>query len=400
MEPVIRSIQPEETEEFNSVVRLAFGMPSEFKLNVDTELTLCAFVDGKLATTYAAWPMEMYFNGNLTPVTGITWVSTHPLYRRQNGLRRVTEAHYKKLHDSGGPSIAVLQASLAAIYQRYGYAAVSTKNIYSIEPQYIRFVFSPIIPGHLREATEKDIDSMVDIYNRYALSKTGYLKRGRGMATGAGNFTVLNTRPPAIQMKLIYSENGRDLGYVIYNNSRDTSVDPLGQRLAISDIAYLTPSAYQAIWKYFSKMDIITRLEWGRAPTDDPLLHLLQEPRKLNCTSADGLLGRIVDVERAMPQRIYNDEGRITFEIMDDICDWNRGPWQLEVTQSGNKIQRTTLSPQITMPVSTLAMLFFGQINASQAAAMGRLEVNHPDKLKLWDSIMRTTYRPACADAF
>jgi predicted acetyltransferase len=401
MELEIRSIQPSEAEEFNVVARLGFGLPPDFKVKLDPDWTLCAFVDGRLATTYAAWPLEMYFSGAIIPVGGITWVSTHPLYRRHNCLRQVTETHFKRLHETGGPAIIALQASLAAIYQRYGYAVVSTKNSYSIEPQYLRWVSTQSSDGQLREASEADIDSMVAIYNRFAEPRVGFLKRGPQMQNAPGNFSVLMVMPPALPVKIIYRESGQDLGYAIYSSLRDTSGgNPLGQRIVISDIAYLSPAAYHAIWSYFSHMDIINRIDWGKAPQDDPLPHLLQEPRKLNLTAADGLLGRLVDVERALPQRPYSDPGLLTFDVIDELCPWNQGSWSMEVSPAGNEIKHYTGKTQLTLPVSTLAMLFFGQINATQAAAMGRLEVNQLDKLALWDKIWRTAYRPACADVF
>ena len=52
------------------------------------------------------------------------------------------------------------------------------------------------------------------------------------------------------------------------------------------------------------------------------------------------------------------------------------------------------------MPVSTLAMLMFGQVSASEAARMARLGVGDDNALPLWDKVMRTRYRPACADDF
>ena len=80
MEPIVRPVKASEMEDFSVVARLGFGMPAEFKVNLDPEWTMCAFIDGQLATSYAAWPLEMYFEGATIPVGGITWVSTHPLF--------------------------------------------------------------------------------------------------------------------------------------------------------------------------------------------------------------------------------------------------------------------------------------------------------------------------------
>jgi len=148
-------------------------------------------------------------------------------------------------------------------------------------------------------------------------------------------------------------------------------------------------------------MDIIGSIMWGRVPSDDPLPHLLLEPRMLRVTSSDGILGRIVDVEQALPMRRYDEEGILTFEIIDDdLCPWNCSRWRLETSADKSSVSRTTEEPQLVMPISTLAMLLFGQISATEAARMGRLAVRKASTLLLWDRIMSTRYRTACADMF
>jgi predicted acetyltransferase len=402
MDYEIRPAAAAEMEDFVRCVRTGFGLPAEFKLDLDPAWTLCAFSQGHLATSYAAWPLTMYLEGATVPVAGITMVATLPVYRRRNFLRKVTEAHFRRLHEEGGPSISALFASMAAIYQRYGYAAVSTRNGYSVEPQHLRFTLPLPESGEFQEAGEADQRTMLDLYHRFASGKTGYLRRGEGMLVAPGHpMSVLHSMPPALPaIKLIYRQAGEPQGYLIYSQVRDPSINPMGQRISVMDLVWLTPSAYQAIWGLLSRMDLVSRIDWLRAPPDDPLPHLLLEPRKLNATSADGLLARIVDVERALPQRRYTGEAELTFSLLDSVCPWNQGPWKLSVSPHGNRIVRTTEEAQLKMPVSTLAMLFFGQITATQAAAMGRLDEGVPGSLAVWDVVMKTASRPFCADSF
>jgi predicted acetyltransferase len=171
-------------------------------------------------------------------------------------------------------------------------------------------------------------------------------------------------------------------------------------QIHIRDLAWLTPSAYQAIWSYFSRIRLAELILWDMVPPDDPLPHLLLEPRMLNLASGDGLLARIVDLDKAMIQRPYCSEGELIFEIYDDLCPWNANRWRLETSGAQSAIQVTTKDPEVAMPISTLAMLLFGQISASQAARMGRLEVNKKTALVKWDALLRTKYRPFCADFF
>ena len=61
---------------------------------------------------------------------------------------------------------------------------------------------------------------------------------------------------------------------------------------------------------------------------------------------------------------------------------------------------RTKETPQLVMPVSTLAMLVFGQISPGEAARMARLDVLDDGALPLWDRAMSTAHRPFCPDIF
>jgi predicted acetyltransferase len=120
----------------------------------------------------------------------------------------------------------------------------------------------------------------------------------------------------------------------------------------------------------------------------------------LHITAQDGILGRIVDIERAFLKLRFNDEGTLTFEVIDELCPWNRGKWRLETSSTGTSIHRTRKDTQLVMPVSTLAMLVFGQVSATEAARMERLEVKDKSALLVWDRVMHTKYRPFCADLF
>ena len=147
-------------------------------------------------------------------------------------------------------------------------------------------------------------------------------------------------------------------------------------------------------------MDILEEVKWGQVPIDDPLRHLLKEPRMLDMKSTDGVYGRIVDVAKAMDKRGYDREGKLIFRITDDLCKWNQGTWILETSPDGATITPSSETPQLEMPASTLSLLYFGQVSATEAARMGRLNVNDPNSLPVWDQVMSTRYKPACADGF
>ena len=395
----IRAVESQEMAEFLRISGLSLGRSQGTLDALRPEWTLAGFENGKLASTYGAWPLTMRFNGGGLPVAGVTAVSTHPLYRRRGHIRALTSAHFQLLHQQGERPIAVLNASMAAIYHRYDYAVVSTQHAYNVEPQYLQFPRPTPVHGDFREANEEDFPLLVDLYRRFREERTCYVHRGRAM-WDAG---VLAPAPPGGHLvTLIYQQDGEPQGYVIYCMESIQGGTPgfARQRITVRDLIWLTPGAYQAIWNHFQPMDLVDSISWGRIPVDDPLPHLLLEPRRLHLTSRDGVMARIVDLETALPQRRYAVQGSLKFEVRDELCPWNAGRWKLETSGAETAVARTDQSPQFVVSVSTLAMLVFGQISASEASRMGLLEALDDKALALADTLFRTAYRPACADIF
>lgn len=384
--------------EFARIVALSLALdPHSFEM-LRPEWTLCAFEDGRLATCYAAWPFTMRLNGAPAPVAGVTTVSTLPQVRRRGHLRAIMDADFNRMHESGGPAIAILYASLAAIYQRFGYGIVSTHHAYRVEPRYLGFSHPGAARGALRELTRDDSALLNDMYRQFRDPRNGYLHRSRALWAAAPL-----ADPPAGQTLsiLLYEEDEEPQGYVIYTSGQGEFASP-GPNLSLTvrDIVWQTPAAYRAIWEHLGRFDLVREIVWPSVPPDDPLPHLLLEPRMLRDTARDGILARIVDLPRALTARPYAAPAALTFELRDEMCPWNAGRWRLETGGAESDVRRVTEEPQLTMPAQTLSMLLFGQISATEAARMGRLDAHEPETLAQWDAAMRTAYRPYCPDQF
>ena len=399
----IRPLTQEEMPQFHSNLSIGFSnnprqvdpdQQREFK----PEWTLCAFDDGELATTYAAFPFTLYMNGATAPAAGVSAVSTLPWQRRRGHLRRIMETDFTRMHEAGGPALAILYASMAAIYQRFGYGIVSTHLRYTVEPRHIEFTAPGRIPGRMRTFTREDLSSVEPVYDAFASLRTGYLKRGEHewqfMTIGYGE------RKPLL---VTYEEDGQTLGYLVYwAENRQREAFELGGTVVayVGDFIWQTPTAYHALWDYLRRIDLAKQINCFRMPIDDPAPHLFLEPRMLYALQTDGLLARIVDVEQALTQRGYDGDGRVTFSVEDELAPWNAGRWELEVGEGQARMRRTNREPELTMPVGTLAPIMFGHLTASQLARMGRLTANEPNALRRWDSLFGTAFPPACGNGF
>jgi predicted acetyltransferase len=396
----IRLAKQEEMADFRRVASTALLDKETSFEAMKPEWTLCAFEDNKMATTFGAWPLKMRFNGKEAQVSGVTCVGTLPFYRRHGHLRKIMTQHFQNLHETGKQSLAILFASMAAIYQRFGYGIVSHQIGYNVEPRYIEYSYSGKYEGTLRELddSETDFQIMAELYRKFRPDGTGYLKRSRSTwAHGVlAPVTVANQR----LIKATYENGGVPQGYVIYVTMPQPGF-PSANRLFIRDLVWLNIDAYRTIWAHFANMDLFSNILWMRAPSDDPLPYMLLEPRRLQATLRDGLLARVIDVDKAFTSRKYQEESELIFEVVnDELCPWNQGRWLLETSPEGSNIRCTKKSPQLVVPISTLAMLLFGHISATEAAKMGRLEVVKEKALYEYDRVMRTLYAPACADGF
>ena len=208
----IRAITDKELEEFTNVAATALGVRAETPWNVPPEHTLCAFEDGKIATTYRAWPYTMYFNGTDAPVAGVAAVGTLPIYRRRGYLRQITAAHFQRMYEEGERSIAILYPSQAAIYRRYGYAMVTRQYTWQIQPRSIQFAEPVPVTGTFRVVADDEVELLEQIYDGFCRERTGCLHRDREH----WQTRVLSEPPEGVFSKVVYQEDDRSLGYVLY----------------------------------------------------------------------------------------------------------------------------------------------------------------------------------------
>ena len=411
----IRPYRQEEAQAFNRVPQIVFGNytgretpPDETGAGIRPEWSMCAFEDGVLATTYGAWPMIIRVNGGKVPMAGVTVVGTLPWFRRRGHLRKIMETDFARRYEQRMEPIAGLLASIAAIYQRYGYAVCSTAVRYTIDPKYINFTpGTPRAEGTWREATKDELPLLDRMYREFSRGRNGYLHRAPAIWSGQVlGMSDQGANPAGFGPSLlaVYEENGEPKGYVSFaaHFLEDAPVDRAGpgQRVVVRDYVYLNFTAYRAMWDMLKTFDLANRIWINSAPTDDPAPHVMLDSRELYATHRDHLLCRILDVERAMPLRPYGAEGKVVFELRDEMCPWNAGRWALEAGPEGSIITRTKESPQLTLDVSSLVQMLFGQVAPSREVRYARADAAPDAPLALWDAMFRTEYAPFCPDWF
>ena len=400
----IRSCRdPEELKQYQYNVNYVFASvpsPEDDMATPAPDWTTCAWVDDKMATTLATLPFTVRLNGAPVKMGGVTAVGTLPNYRRQGLLRQVmTEAlHLMKERDQ---SLAILWASMGAIYQRFGYGLSTSSNSYTVDPRFAQFQGGASAPGSI-ELLEKE--------DAFPLIKQNYIQWVADRNLGIHRSTVLwnvGTLRPEKKDHPVYcaiyrNTDGEVRGHAVYQtaegNFSDTGPD---QVMTVRDFIVRDMEAYRGLWDYLKAHDLVRRIDFHGMAEDDPAPELLLEPRMLNRKTQDGIWMRVVDAEKALAQRPYGARGELTIGIEDDdICPWNVGSFMLETDGPSASARKVERSPDITVSPNVLASLISGYRSATHFARAGKLSVSNPEALKTADSIFRSEYAPYCPNGF
>src|SRR5919199_2599006 len=93
---------------------------ARFSSTLVRERFYAAYDDGAPVGTAADFPFRLTVPGGEVAAGGVTWVAVLPTHRRQGVLTQLMRRELEDLHERGEP-LAVLWASEAAIYGRFGY---------------------------------------------------------------------------------------------------------------------------------------------------------------------------------------------------------------------------------------------------------------------------------------
>ena len=138
-ELTFRSPRPDELHAYMAPLYLAFGeVPSSEQLEAERgvmefDRSVGALDGNEWVATAGAYSMRLTVPGGEVAVSAITGVGVRPDFRRQGLLRQMMDWLFDDARKHEEP-VAVLLASEAAIYQRFGFGQASMASSFSFDP--------------------------------------------------------------------------------------------------------------------------------------------------------------------------------------------------------------------------------------------------------------------------
>jgi predicted acetyltransferase len=400
----LRPITPDEFAKFAYADSLAFGRPIEdgeiarFAKTAELDRMLVAVDGDDFVATGGVLSFDMTVPGGSLPAAAVTWISVRPTHTRQGILTSLMTRQFKDIRERGEP-FAVLWATESVIYGRFGYGMASETATLTLDRAFKRIDHAPQVPGRCRFVTrEHALEAWPAVYERIRVKTPGMFHRPQ-LHWQTRNLRERDKSTTHGRYYVQYEEGGQPLGFVRYEIEGLTLNGAPDGILTVKELQAETPAAYAALWGFVLGVDLIKTVIAEHRRVDEPLVHMLAEPRRMSRPQGDALWVRIVDVEAALAGRRYSSEGRVVIDVRDSFCERVAGRYALEGGPDGATCKPTTEAAAITMSASDLGAVYLGGTRLRTLAAAGRVQgsreaINRAATMFAWDPL------PWCPEIF
>jgi predicted acetyltransferase len=345
--------------------------------------------------TTASLPFELTVPGSELATGGVTWVGVLPSHRRRGILTQMMKHQLDDLHERGEP-LAILWASEAAIYGRFGYG-ISAPTV-QLDADRSRFSLrdDPGPRGAVRlidrEEAGKVLPPIYDAVRRqvpgftsrnallwdlYRLADPEHWRRGGG---------------PKFYAVLEF--DGEPVGYAIYRIKLDWQDGFAKSQVRVLETCATSAAAERELWRFLFGIDLVVRIQ-GRHDPGSPLFLMVVDPRSLMLRVTEGLWLRLVDLGAALTGRTYATDDSVVMEVRDELCPWNAGRWRI-----GNDVARTDDDAELELDIADLASAYLGAFDFNQLAEAQRVCELKPGTLQRASDLFRTARPPYCPEDF
>ena len=357
----------------------------------ERERSLAAYDGDRIVGTTAAITIDLTVPGGILPAAGVTSVGVHPTHRRRGILRQMMERQLNDVHALGEP-LAILWASDAGIYQRFGYGLASLRAGIKVERHNNAFRRPHTPAGTLRMISEADARAVFPtVYDAARATRVGFFSHTPAYWDAeVFHFPEQWRRGRGDPFHVVHEVDGAVDGYARYAvRHGDKSTD-----LSVLDCISTTPAAHADLWRYLLDVDLINQVEnWNVAP-DDPILLTVAQPRRLDMTLGDALWLRIVDVPSALTGRRYRTDGRLVLDLADEVLPWNHGRWAMSVEAGTTVVEPTGDAADLALDTTDLAAAYLGGNSFTQLAAAWRVSELQPGAIDRADLMFGTGRAP------
>ena len=377
----------------------------DWRRTAEPDRFIAAF-DGPASVGAAgAYTFRLTVPGGEVAAAGVTAVGVEPGHRRQGILRTLMRQQLDDVRARGEP-VAVLWASEAAIYQRFGYGLATLNGSLEVERARTEWLRPAEPVGRLRLVdADEALATFPGVYERVRAVTPGALSRTEEWWRWATLHDAEYMRRGAgPKYRYLCEVDGSPEGYAIYRVKGDWDErGPKGELMVVEAMA-TSPAVERAVWSFLFGVDLVRTITLRRVAVPPPLALALADPRAIGLRVVDGLWLRLVDLQAALAARRYGGPGELVVEVTDEFCSWNAGRWRIaafgEPGAAVATVERTDGPADIATDTADLAAAYLGAFRLSDLARAGRAEELVPGALRRADAMLAWDRAPHCGTMF
>ena len=390
----IRQVRDEEFLQWRIAVRASLGThttPEDtvfmraHRVEID-RLLVC--MDGDtMAGSGGADSFDMTLPGRAqVPVAGVAYITTAATHRRRGIQRSIMERIHDDARDRGDMA-AILWASQSSLYPRYGYGNTIPVHNWYIDLRHTDFESAPEWTGkYVKKERDEAIPLMTEAYERTRPNQAGMITRSA--KRWQYEIHPVHTKD---EFFISYVEGDEALAYARYTIDQDPEDEFRGTMHVIEAVA-ATDAAHAALWRFIFDQELVHEVKAHARPVDDPLVWMLDEPRRLQRKLTDAIWMKFLDIPGMLEKRAYPVEDSLVLRIA-DAESGEAITYKLQTGTEGGRCTATNATPDLVMSEAELATMYMGAVECSMLADIGLVDVapRSPDAAFRADAVFRTS---------
>ncbi|GAA1778619.1 GNAT family N-acetyltransferase [Agromyces lapidis] len=363
--------------------------------------------------TVASWPTGLSVPGGRS-VDGwaVSSVTVAPTHRRRGVARALMEGELQNAV-AAGAALAMLTASEATLYGRYGFAPAARAATVEVARRRVEWI-APLEPGRVQFVAPEVMRTAAASIARRAVARTpGEIDRWPGLIDRMlGTHAPDSERSRSIRVARYDDRHDQPQGFVVFRVKHDPGEADNDDRsvLEFDFLAAATDEAERALWRFLTEHDLIGRVRGRLRSVDEPLPWLIADRRAITVRDVvDHLWLRILDPVAALEARRYSGSGSLVLDI-DDPQGYAAGRFEIEFSAKGHaEVRRSESAPTdasaraarrsrpvqgLRLGVAELGAIYLGDVAPSLLARAGRVVETTPGSLALADRLFASPRAP------
>jgi predicted acetyltransferase len=328
-------------------------------------------VDGRWVSTCGAYTQRMVVPGGTVPIAAVTLVTVHPSYRRRGLLRQMMTHQLEGIATRGVEPVALLWASEAPIYGRFGYGETLSRLRLSGENRAMTFAAGVEFDGSVGEVERAEfLPAVKGLRESWLADRPGALERSDAWwEIRLHDPEAWRRGASAYRLVLHFAGSGEPDGYAVF---RVKGEGPDGHaEVVVHSVDAANGPAYASLWRFLLSLDLVRSFSWHDAPMDEPLRLLVTDPRSIKAELTDGTYARLVDVPAALAARRYAAELEMVIGVEDPLLAQNDGAFRLRGGPDGAEVKPTRRRPDLILNVRELGAIYLGGISPVMLSRAG-----------------------------